>query len=53
MFRRFSNLAVLCIALAAAGGMLAWVATLAIQVLLESGTADVSATRPAMEHGSN
>jgi hypothetical protein len=36
MFKKFSNLAVLCIALAAAAGMLAWVSALAINVLLDA-----------------
>ncbi len=56
MFRRFSNLAVLCIALAAATGMLAWVATLAINVLLDSSDSGVDALKiiqPANESGSN
>ena len=56
MVRRFSNLAVLCIALAAAGGMLVWVATTAINLLLESpdgGSADVNVLRPATENRSN
>lgn len=42
MFRRFSNLAVLCIALAAAAGMLAWVSTMAINVLLDSPGGDAA-----------
>ncbi|SDJ34208.1 MULTISPECIES: hypothetical protein [Bradyrhizobium] len=49
MFRRFSNLAVLCIALAAAAGMLAWVSTMAINVLLDSpggGAADMKIVQP-------
>jgi hypothetical protein len=36
MVRKFSNLAVLCLALAAAAGMLAWVSTMAINVLLDT-----------------
>jgi hypothetical protein len=36
MFKKFSNLAVLCLALAAAAGMLAWVSTMAINVLLDA-----------------
>ena len=36
MLRKFSNLAVLCIALAAAAGMLAWVSAMAINVLLDA-----------------
>ena len=50
MFRRFSNLAVLCVALAAAAGMLAWVSAIAINVLLEkSGDSAeaVSTVQPA------
>lgn len=35
MLRRSSNLAVLCVALAAAAGMLAWVSAIAINVLLQ------------------
>jgi putative copper export protein len=56
MFRRFSNLAVLCIALAAAAGMLAWVATIAINILLDSsggGAAAVTIVQPINESGSN
>jgi hypothetical protein len=56
MLRRFSNLAVLCIALAAAGGMLVWVATIAINMLLDSsggGVTAVNIIRPAIENGSN
>lgn len=50
MLRRFSNLAVLCVALATAAGMLAWVGTIAINVLLETPgeSADAASTvRPA------
>jgi hypothetical protein len=56
MLRRFSNLAALCIALAAAVGMLAWVATIAINVLLDSpndGAAAVKIVQPLNESGSN
>jgi hypothetical protein len=56
MLHRFSNLAVLCIAMAAAAGMLAWVATLAINVLLDSpggGAPAVRIMQPANESGSN
>jgi hypothetical protein len=56
MLHRFSNLAVLCIAMAAAAGMLAWVATLAINVLLDSpggGGPAVRIMQPANESGSN
>jgi hypothetical protein len=56
MLRRFSNLAVLCIALAAAAGMLAWVATIAINVLLDSpggGAAAVKIITPVNESGPN
>jgi hypothetical protein len=56
MFRRFSNLAVLCVALAAAAGMLAWVATIAINVLMDSagdGVAAVATVPPISENGSN
>jgi hypothetical protein len=54
MYRRFSNLAVLCIALVAAVGMLAWVATLAINVLLDSpggGAAATNSVRLVNESG--
>jgi hypothetical protein len=56
MLRRFSNLAVLCLALAAATGMLAWVATIAINVLLDSpgdGSAAMMIVQPANDGGSN
>ncbi len=56
MLRRFSNLAVLCIALAAAAGMLAWVATIAIGVLLEApggSAAAVKMIEPTNEIRSN
>jgi hypothetical protein len=56
MLRRFSNLAVLCIALAAAGGMLAWVASIAINVLLDSpgdGAAAMKTVQPVNKSGSN
>jgi hypothetical protein len=56
MLRRFSNLAVLCIALAAAAGMLAWVATIAINVLVDSpdgGAVAVRIVQPVDESGSN
>ncbi len=56
MLRRFSNLAVLGIALAAAAGMLVWVATTAINVLLDSpdgGAAALKITQPVNESGSN
>lgn len=56
MLRKFSNLAVLCLALAAATGMLAWVATIAINVLLDSpgdGVAAVMIDQPANDGGSN
>jgi hypothetical protein len=56
MFCRFSNLAVLCIALAAAAGMLAWVATIAINVLLDSPDGSAAAVRiitPVNESGPN
>jgi len=56
MLRRFSNLAVLCIALAAAGGMLAWVASIAINVLLDSpgdGAAAMKTVHPVNKSGSN
>jgi hypothetical protein len=56
MLRRFSNLAVLCLALAAATGMLAWVATIAINVLLDSpgdGGAAMMIVQPANDGGSN
>ena len=56
MLRRFSNLAVLCIALAAAAGMLVWVTTIAINVLLDSPDSSATALkiiRPVNESGSN
>jgi hypothetical protein len=56
MLRRFSNLAVLCIALAAAASMLAWVATIAINVLLDSpgdSAAIVRIVQPVNETGSD
>jgi hypothetical protein len=56
MLRRFSNLAVLCIALAAAAGMLTWVATIAINVLLDSpGGSEVAVKiiQPVNEGGPN
>jgi hypothetical protein len=56
MLRRFSNLAVLCVALAAAASMLAWVATIAINVLLDSpgdGAAVVRIVQPVNETGSD
>jgi hypothetical protein len=56
MFFRFSNLAVLCIALAAAAAMLAWVTTIAINVLLDSpggGVATVKIITPVNERGPN
>jgi hypothetical protein len=56
MLRRFSNLAVLCVALAAAASMLAWVTTIAINVLLDSPGDRAEAVRivqPANETGSN
>jgi hypothetical protein len=56
MLRRFSNLAVLCIALAAAASMLAWVATIAINVLLDSpgdSAAVVRIVQPVNETGSD
>ena len=56
MLRKFSNLAVLCLALAAATGMLAWVATIAINVLLDSpgdGGAAMMIVQPANDGGSN
>ncbi len=55
MFKKFSNLAVLCIALAAAAGMLAWVSTMAINVLLDSpgdSTAAMNSVEPVNESGS-
>jgi len=54
MFQRFSNLAALCIALAAAAGMLVWVSTMAINVLLGSpgdGAAAMNSVDP-IESGS-
>jgi hypothetical protein len=56
MLRKFSNLAVLCLALAAATGMLAWVATIAINVLLDApgdGVAAVMIDQSANDGGSN
>jgi hypothetical protein len=47
---------VLCIALAAAGGMLAWVASIAINVLLDSpgdGAAAMKIVQPVNKSGSN
>ncbi|SDN66075.1 hypothetical protein SAMN05444050_2103 [Afipia sp. GAS231] len=55
MLRKFSNLAVLCIALAAAAGMLAWVSTMAINVLLDApgdGAAAMRSVQPVNETGS-
>ncbi len=52
MFRRFSNLGVLCVALAAAAGMLAWVSTIAINILLErpeESANAVSTVQPATD----
>ena len=54
MFQRFSNLAALCIALAAAAGMLVWVSTLAINVLLGppgDGAAAMNSVDPINESG--
>jgi hypothetical protein len=45
MFRRFSNLAVLCIALAAAAGMLAWVSTMAYSYKYPTGLPSVRSGR--------
>ena len=55
MFRKFSNLAVLCIALAAAAGMLAWVSTMAINVLLDTpgeSAAEMKSVQSVNERGS-
>jgi hypothetical protein len=52
MFKKFSNLAVLCIALAAAAGMLAWVSAVAINVLLDApgdGAAAMKSVEPVDE----
>lgn len=54
MLRRFSNLAVLCVALAAAAGMLAWVSAMAINVLLDApgdGAAAMKSVEPVNEGG--
>jgi hypothetical protein len=55
MLHRFSNLAVLCIALAATAGMLIWVATTAISRLMDSpdGGAAVNIIQPVNESGPN
>lgn len=50
MLRKFSNLAVLCLALAAAAGMLAWVSTMAINVLLDA-PGDSAAAMRSFEDG--
>ena len=50
MFKKFSNLAVLCLALAAAAGMLAWVSALAINVLLDA-PGDSAAAMKSVEAG--
>jgi len=54
MLRRFSNLVVLYVALVAAAGMLTWVATIAINVLLDQpggGPAMVKIAQPVKENG--
>ena len=54
MFKKFSNLAVLCLALAAAAGMLAWVSAMAINVLLDApgdGVAAMKSFEPGNEGG--
>ena len=54
MLRKFSNLAVLCLALAAAAGMLAWVSTMAINVLLDApgdSAAEMKSAEPGNEGG--
>jgi len=55
VLRKFSNLAVLCIALATATGMLAWVSAMAINVLLDSpgdGAAAMKSVEPVNASGS-
>ena len=55
MIQKFSNLAALCIALAAAAGMLAWASALAINMLLEEpgdDTAAMKMVQPIGESGS-
>lgn len=54
MLRKFSNLAALCIALAAAAGMLAWVSAMAITVLLDTqgdSAAAMKSVEPVNEGG--
>lgn len=45
MFQKFSNLAVLCIALVAAAGMIVWVSTMAINVLMDAPGDEAAAMR--------